>query len=365
MDRDRSAEAGAPKPTADRWEPASRRGNRWFGIAMGAALVAAAIALGVAVLRGWRPSAGGTPKPPPTAADFKAGAMHCMQVNDLDCAEFNWAEYVRQRPTDGRGLANLGIVLNMRDKHEQAAAQLRKAIDGGEGTYDLFAYYADSLTKLGRIDEAIDWSYRSLSIMPALVDVRGNLAKLLLQRQRGQEALALLAAYDADAEGHGRPPYFAGQRISIENVLEAQARAQGPADPKPLRLTAIGGHFFVPVTLGQSRPTGFVVDTGATHTTMSRSMLKDSRAEYRVTEPNVIAMTADGRRTQAQGVVVAALRVGPHELRNVRALVCENCVPLLGQSTLAQFDMQSSRVQGVDFMTLSRRADAARGKPAP
>jgi predicted aspartyl protease len=88
---------------------------------------------------------------------------------------------------------------------------------------------------------------------------------------------------------------------------------------------------------------------------MSRSMLKDSKAEYRVTEPNVIAMTADGRRTQAQGVVIAALRVGPHDLRNVRALVCDHCVPLLGQSALAQFDMQSSRVQGVDFMTLTRR----------
>lgn len=136
------------------------------------------------------------------------------------------------------------------------------------------------------------------------------------------------------------------------------------AAAKPLRLTSIGGHFFVPVTLGQARPTGFVVDTGATHTTMSRGLLKASNAEFRVTEPNVIAMTADGRRTQAQGVVIAAMRVGPHELRSVRAMVCENCVPLLGQSALARFDMQSSRVQGVDFMTLTRRAEASRGKPA-
>ena len=48
----------------------------------------------------------------------------------------------------------VGIVLNQRDKHKEAIVQFEKAMDMGEGTYDLFAYYADSLAKLGRTAEA-------------------------------------------------------------------------------------------------------------------------------------------------------------------------------------------------------------------
>ena len=89
------------------------------------------------------------------------------------------------------------------------AVQFQQAIDAGEGTCDLFAYYADSLAKLDRADEAIDWSYRALSVVPTLVDVRGSLATPLVSRYRPHEALALQQAFDAKAEARGRPAHFA------------------------------------------------------------------------------------------------------------------------------------------------------------
>ncbi len=343
--------------TADRWERRAKPASRRRGVVIGVVLVAVVAAVALAWISGYRPMAGMPPtpaKPAPTAAEFREGAMRCMKVRDLECAEINWAEYVRQRPIDGHGIANLAIVLNWRDKHEQAVVQFRKAVDGGEGTYDLFAWYADSLAKLGRIDDAIAWYYRALSVYPELVDVRGSLAKLLVKRQRPHEALALLQAYDADAAAHGRPAHFTGQRISIENLVLGSSEVDSGA-PRPLRLTAMGGHFFVPVSFGNARPTPFVVDTGASRTTMSRAMLMASKAEYRVTEPQMTMLIADGRRLQAQGVMLARLHVGPFELKNVPAVICDGCASLLGQATLSQFDMQSSRVQGVEFMTLVRR----------
>lgn len=96
-----------------------------------------------------------------------------MRVRAYECAEQNWANYIRLRPTDSNAIANLGIVMNLRDNHAGAVLQFEKAIDMGEGTYDLFAYYADSLAKLGKTDEAIDWSYKALTVVPQLVDVRG------------------------------------------------------------------------------------------------------------------------------------------------------------------------------------------------
>jgi tetratricopeptide (TPR) repeat protein len=361
MDHDNS-----PAITADRWEPQRRAAARWPAYALGGVAAVVAVVLAVWTWRSGRPAVPeGPPKPPPTANEFREGAQRCWKARDLACAEVNWAEVVRQRPTDGRAVANLAMVLNLRDKHEQAVIQFQKAVGMGEGTYDMFAYYADSLEKLGKVDEAIDWSYRALSVYPALVDVRGSLAKLLVQRQRPHEALALLQAYDADSQANGHPPYFGGQRISIENLIRDGDTGTATAAAKPLRLPTFAGHFFAPVALGSARPVLFVVDTGASSVTMSRAMLQASKAAYRVVDANGFMIIANGSRVPTQRIVLASLRVGPFELKDVPASVCDGCAPLLGQTALSQFDLQSSRAQGVEFLTMSPRAGAAAGTKSP
>jgi tetratricopeptide (TPR) repeat protein len=80
-----------------------------------------------------------------TPDDYKKAANECMRVRNLLCAQTNWEYYLRFRPTDGNAFANLAIVMNQRDNHAGALAAFERAIDLGEGAYDLFAYYADSL----------------------------------------------------------------------------------------------------------------------------------------------------------------------------------------------------------------------------
>ena len=115
------------------------------------------------------------------------------------------------------------------------------------------------------------------------------------------------------------------------------------------------GHYYAPVTFGNARAAAFVVDTGATHTVMSKAMLEASKAAYRTLDPQVRMTTADGRQVRALMVALAAMRVGPFAVDNVSVVVCDGCVPLLGQATLSRFDLKSSRVQGVEFLTLTRR----------
>ncbi|MCR6477405.1 retroviral-like aspartic protease family protein [Variovorax sp. ZS18.2.2] len=290
-----------------------------------------------------------------SAADFKAQAVRCLRERDLACAESNWTDYVRLRPDESYGIVNLGIVLNQQDKHAEAVAQFAKALSLGEGAYDLFAYYADSLAKLGRTDEAIEWSYKALSVVPTLVDVRSKLAKLLVGAGRHYEALSALQAFDSQRVSRGQSPYFEAQRIAIESVIDAGGASNGPAEREALRLPAFGGHFFAPVTLGAGKPAPYMVDTGASRTTMSDAVLRDSKASFKVVATNVQIQTADGRKVPARTVVIESMKLGRFELRNVSAVTCSDCAALLGQSTLSQFDMQSSRVQGVEFLTLVPR----------
>jgi tetratricopeptide (TPR) repeat protein len=292
-----------------------------------------------------------------TPEDYKKAAATCMRGRHYECAQKNWEYVLGMRPTDSNAMANLGIVMNLRENHAGAITQFERAIDLGEGTYDLFAYYADSLEKSGRIDEAIDWSYRALAVVPRLVDVRGKLAKLLVVRKRHYEALSLLSAYDQTyPQQAGAPGYFEGQRIAIETALARQSAAAPTQTAAPaLRLPRFESHYYAPVTLGESRPEPFVIDTGATLLTLSDEWLDRSKVPHKVLDAKVPMKTADGRRTTGRTLLLPSVRVGPHELKDVQAFTCKGCVFLLGQSALNRFDLKSSKVQGIEFLTLSLR----------
>ena len=290
-----------------------------------------------------------------TAESYKAAVAPCMRAGDLKCAEGNWVYYLRLRPNDGNAVANLGIVMNRRDNHQGAIAQFERAMDLGEGTYDLFSYYADSLAKVGRIDDAIDWSYKALAVVPKLVDVRGSLAKLLVQQKRHYEALALLAAFDDELQASGHAAYFEGQRIAIESSLARQAAALSATEQKAIRLPRHAGHFFATVSVGDARPAVFLVDTGASKLVVSDQFLASTKVNYKVIDNKVPMQTADGRRVFGRVIRIASIHVGPYELKDATAISCAGCLPLLGQSALSKFDLKTTKVQGVEFLTLSPR----------
>ena len=345
------------RPPRSQWDSGSDKSHvKTFVLAAGlmAAIGFGALALHADVGALWRKKFG----PPLTAAELRTQIGACERAADLACAQEAWTGYVKLRPGDGVAHANLGHVMSLRDDYAHAVVEFKQAIDLGEGTYDLFAWYGDSLSGLGRNDQAVDWYYRSLAIVPNLVDVRGKLAKLLMSQGRRYEALSLLESYDADAAGQGRQGYFEGQRISIESSLAGAAPATAGAEATSLRLPVMGGHFFAPVALGGSRPAAFVVDTGATITTVTPERLDAATVDYRVTQPVVTLTTADGRTVRAQGITIATLSVGPYVLHDVPAVKCTHCVALLGQSSLSHFDLKSARTQGVEFLTLTPRGGA-------
>ena len=344
------------RPPRSSWDSGGDRSQvRTFVLASAlmAAIGLGALAVHADVVTLWRLRFG----PPLTADELRARVASCERQADLACAQDALTELLKRHPDDGAARAQLGLVMHHRDDDAHAVVEFKRAIDGGEGSYDLFAWYADSLARVGRDAEAIDWSYKSLAIVPRLVDVRGKLARLLVAQGRPYEALSLLESFDADAAANGRSGYFEGQRIAIESLLATPAKAaSGAAPDKSLRLPALGSHFFAPVALGTGHPQAFLVDTGATVTTVTPALLDESHAAYRVRQPVVTMTTADGRRLSAQGITIAAMTVGPWVLHDVPAVRCAHCIALLGQSSLSHFDLRSSRTQGVEFLTLTPRA---------
>ncbi|WP_157786167.1 retropepsin-like aspartic protease [Dyella japonica] len=294
------------------------------------------------------PSPGAVASPDSLAAN----AVECMHKNDLACAEANWSQYVKLRPMDVRGIASLGVVLNKEDKNEQAIEAFEKDISMGAGAYDLFAFYADSLSKVGRIDEAIDWSYKCLTLMPSLVDVREKLAQLLVLKKRSYEALTLLSEFDQYLDEHGREPRFLGNRMAIESAIH-DLGSSNTQEVQALRLVKFQDTYYAPVSVGESGVHPFVVDTGATTVVVNDDFLAAAKIPYKTIRMQAEAQLADGRVVGAREILIDHLKVGPMELNKVKAMTCQSCELLLGANALSAFTMTMSQVKGVDVATLT------------
>ncbi len=142
-----------------------------------------------------------------------------------------------------------------------------------------------------------------------------------------------------------------GIALTLPLVAKPPAAAR-PGGSDALTLSADAhGQFFASGAVN-GRPVRFVVDTGATLTTLSRAEARRIGIAYRDGVPTQ-ATTVNGV-VNAWRVSLDAVRVGGATVRDVDALVVENDalpVGLLGMSFLDRFDM---RTQGSTLVLRAR-----------
>ncbi|MDB5430784.1 MAG: hypothetical protein JWP35_1900 [Caulobacter sp.] len=155
--------------------------------------------------------------PPAPQPASMADGDKCFGDRDYACAEANYRGYLKLYPQDVRANAVLGITLTRESKHHDALPYFQKAIDAGEGTYDLYANYALSLDATGDTEGAIKYNRRALDAVPSLVDVRGALARQLAKQGKTDEAIKLLRDFDKHLVSLGEQPYFTGQIAALED----------------------------------------------------------------------------------------------------------------------------------------------------
>jgi hypothetical protein len=88
---------------------------------------------------------------------------------------------------------------------------------------------------------------------------------------------------------------------------------------------------------------------------MSDEFLAKSKTTYEVVHPHILLTLADGRHSDGRLVHIEDMKLGPFAIGGSDVVVCRKCVLLLGEADLAKFALQSSKVEGVDVMTVSRR----------
>ncbi len=176
---------------------------------------------------------------------------------------------------------------------------------------------------------------------------------------------------DSDGVKHfsQEPPPEGATNVAIEEEIkhDPSAEAKGfsrssasdtsssaPGQSSSTRILVEGNTDFVPVVLDYDKyqvKTLLVLDTGASSTVITIPLAE--RLGIQPT-PTTTVEVAGGKSIKAQDITLDALRVGPHTLRNVRALIIRHkgahssVQGFLGMDFLGQFpfsiDLQNNRI---------------------
>jgi clan AA aspartic protease (TIGR02281 family) len=148
------------------------------------------------------------------------------------------------------------------------------------------------------------------------------------------------------------PPALAAEiRRGLAEIAAASQPAparRGPPDRDEIPLLRASGLWFVQVVVNDMRSARFLVDTGATFTTLSPEIAGDLGLERDGDARSVEIQTAAGR-IKAHRVTLGSVRVGDVEAQNVRAVV--HSLPgidgILGNTFLGRYSVTIEPERGL------------------
>jgi serine/threonine-protein kinase len=229
------------------WEPLLRRVQKEYPTDFWANLI-----LGNALLQRQPWEAGGyyraalTGRPGDAVGYCAVGDALRLQ-NLLTDAAYYYRKALQRDPRYARAHSNLGLVL-------QAQGRLDEAMDCYQRAVELDPEYAwpqhnlaNALRHLGRLDEAYEHSQQALQLDPGNVEARKCLISILMQKERGQEALdgwrkVLQANNPTDPEawyGYAELCLFLGHEEEYRRARSDLLKRFGD-DPSPYHAEPLG-----------------------------------------------------------------------------------------------------------------------------
>ncbi|WP_146618323.1 retropepsin-like aspartic protease family protein [Lujinxingia litoralis] len=175
-----------------------------------------------------------------------------------------------------------------------------------------------------------------------------------------REAIVIPGISDMALEGSegDEPGTVFSSPVTIEH---GEASAPGGVGTRTLRLTfeRNGASVLVPAKIGHV-DVYFVLDTGASYTTLTAGIARQARVTPPEGAPTTLMQTAGGLRPARFGLM-ETLKLGDHTLRNVSYTICDECgfghyrakpiVGLLGLNVLQRFRMNMDHLHGVVELT--------------
>lgn len=247
-------------------------------------------------------------------------------------------------------LANIAINLTKANFHQEAINYYNKMDNlNFVPAADLCFFRAKSLQALNQLEEAFFWHYKSFESADMYIDNLTALLDLHIRLEKPFEALSLIHGYLL------KYPNMTAYLSPYESKFSEMTKA-ATTESMSFRVPETSMHYFVPITFKNKKNVEhYIVDTGATFMTVSKSIKKEELGVYVDTGQILQLHTASNDIVKSKLIIINQIKVGPITLKNVKAVLCPACPNLLGQSVLSQFNTQTKKISGTNFLIMEKR----------
>lgn len=212
--------------------------------------------------------------------------------------------------------AFLAFLYFNQEDYEKALLIYKKLMKESNSPEQYIFYYASCLFHQGEIDEALKQHYQLFSIADHYVDNAEGILKILLKQRKKHEGLSFLEGYLSKYPS--AQSYLGVYDHRFNQIVEAEEEV----DSATIRIPEVKKAFHAKVKIGTNKyPYTYIIDTGATITTISPKIYRANEGVIRKTGKNYTFVNADGSTNEAEEVFIDWIKIGGIELQNVRAVL--------------------------------------------
>lgn len=278
--------------------------------------------------------------------EHKTMGRLCYQAQKWLCAVDSLAQAVANGDKDLNNQVALVTSLNWTGQYQRALnflekmnySQLPKSYQ-----MELAGQYATSLAAVGRTEESISYYYQALEARPDSRSLLMGMINSLSRLERWGEALSVLGFY-IDVN-----PDSKSELAILAEDLQTSLEASGEPSYKLSRMAKF--HYAPVMWQGMETPELFMVDPKAPYFTVSKEFLTKNKVSFKKLR-KISVESRFGRKIKADYVLFKAIHFGPWKVKNVKAVVCENCALVVGRPFLRRFKQTKWQDHSIDFLAL-------------
>lgn len=241
---------------------------------------------------------------------------------------------------------NLGLLYYDVLDLDRAIYHLRSAVEIDPGSYEAHRTLGLALERQGSPAEAEPMLRRTFELAPGTperADAARNLARVLERLDRKFDAAEVLSGLMHETETAPERERVAQRIARLRRESDASAPLL-PEEAVEVRFRPWGGTIPVKALLNEKVPAAFLVDTGASYTTISSSLAHELGIEGLDKRPRVRFRAASGD-IDAPLVKVGSLRIHDAYVEDLTVAVCDTCGDglidgLLGLNFLQRFKVE-------------------------
>ncbi|MBA3814379.1 MAG: retroviral-like aspartic protease family protein [Alphaproteobacteria bacterium] len=267
--------------------------------------------------------------------------------NDFHSAEEIYTILDKREPNNPDVMFNLGILLWHNQQYQKASSCFKQILDRDHLSSNLCYWYGKSLAALARDKEALEWHYQAMELDDNNLSNVIDILTLLKKLKRPSEGLSLIAGYAA------LYPYpNVEHQLKPFKVIFRELDSVG--ENSSFSIPEINNQYLVPIIFPLLKEhTPFIIDTGAQYMLIPRSLYSKGIAINKPTGRKIQIIGVGGAAGIGEEVLLEQIEIGGIKLKNVEAVIADNCPALLGQNVLKRLHLKTETKSGKNFLTIS------------